>query len=128
WRNFTAEIHRVDTAREEDAYPPSSSPSGSRIQGYTISLEGAASPHTGPGTHSQASGGYGQKRYPWGQQPPTRMIGYSQPTGATAARRHSLLQRDARKGGRLQGARKGLPLAGAVAPTAGVVVPWKGSC
>ncbi|RWV82140.1 hypothetical protein GW17_00056386 [Ensete ventricosum] len=60
-----------------------------------------------------------------GAKPPACTISYGQPT---AARRHSLLQRDARKGGRLQGARKGLSLAGAVALAAGVAVPWKGSC
>ncbi|RWW11820.1 hypothetical protein GW17_00024543 [Ensete ventricosum] len=38
WRSFTVEIHRVDTVKEKDAGPPSSSPSGSGIQGYTISL------------------------------------------------------------------------------------------
>ncbi|RRT31624.1 hypothetical protein B296_00045169, partial [Ensete ventricosum] len=46
WRSFAVEIHRVDTARE-DAGPPSSSQSGSGIQGYTISLAGAATPTGG---------------------------------------------------------------------------------
>ncbi|RWW25290.1 hypothetical protein GW17_00010377 [Ensete ventricosum] len=39
------------------------------------------------------------------------MDGYDQPIGATAARGHSRLQHGARKGGRLQGARKWLSLA-----------------
>ncbi|RRT40772.1 hypothetical protein B296_00031780 [Ensete ventricosum] len=44
-----------------------------------------------------------------GQQSPAGTTGCSQPIGAATARRHSLLQHGARKGGWLQGACKELP-------------------
>ncbi|RRT58449.1 hypothetical protein B296_00018141 [Ensete ventricosum] len=43
------------------------------------------------------------------EAPPGGSVDCGQPIGATVARKHSRLQRGACKGGRLQGARKGLP-------------------
>ncbi|RZS17744.1 hypothetical protein BHM03_00049926 [Ensete ventricosum] len=51
---------------------------------------------------------------------PTGTVGCGQPVGAVATRGHSRLQHGARKGGRLQGARKGLsPAASPVASRGG---------
>ncbi|RWW40999.1 hypothetical protein BHE74_00053555 [Ensete ventricosum] len=69
---------------------------------------------------------YGQKRRPRGWQSPACTAGCGQPAGATVARKHSRLQRDARKGSRLQDARKGLPPAGAAASGQGQPSPEQG--
>ncbi|RWW59722.1 hypothetical protein BHE74_00033327 [Ensete ventricosum] len=55
-----------------------------------------------------------------GSSPQGRPALRSQPAGAAAARRHTCLQHDTCKGGRLQGARKGLPSAGATTLATGV--------
>ncbi|RZR98284.1 hypothetical protein BHM03_00027602 [Ensete ventricosum] len=98
---------------------------------------GAANPHAGPPTHGQAAtktphkgvAGCGQGQHVReasgarkGRQSP---VGAA-PTGRSVAHGHSRLQRGARKGGRLQDARKGLLPAGVAASVAGVAAPWQG--
>ncbi|RWW59339.1 hypothetical protein BHE74_00033731 [Ensete ventricosum] len=91
-------------------------------------------------TTTRRGGAYGQKRRPRGQQPPASTTNCGQPAGAAATRGHIRLQRDARKGGRLQGAHKGLPPTrgcrpqpalppvAVTSPVAGVVAPLQGGC
>ncbi|RWW19814.1 hypothetical protein GW17_00016104 [Ensete ventricosum] len=73
-------------------------------------------PHVGPATHGQAAAkapckGAGRLWPGPAHKEGRRRSQGQQPAGAATARWHTRLQRDARKGGRLQGARKGLSLA-----------------
>ncbi|RRT54242.1 hypothetical protein B296_00015289, partial [Ensete ventricosum] len=93
-------IQHVDTAREEDACPPSSSPSGSEIQGYTISLGGD-----------------------WLRPGPARKGGQRRSQGVVAARGHGRL-----RPAQLQGARKGLPPASSLVANRGSDSSRRGGC
>ncbi|RWV81035.1 hypothetical protein GW17_00057586 [Ensete ventricosum] len=141
--------------------PLSTSPSGSRIQGYTISLgseeEGwptTASLHARPADHDQAvakapgkgvvvcaqgqpareAGAIRRGSCPQGRPVPLAVValagttGCDQLAGATAAHGHNRLQRGTRKGGRLQGARKGLPPTASTAASRGGGVSRRGGC
>ncbi|RWV88652.1 hypothetical protein GW17_00049240 [Ensete ventricosum] len=92
----------------------------------------------GPATHDQVSAkapykgavgcSQGQpEREASGARKGRRLWAEASPVGRSVARVHNRLQRSARKGCRLHGARKGLPPVGAATPAAGVATPWQGS-
>ncbi|RWW02922.1 hypothetical protein BHE74_00029200 [Ensete ventricosum] len=94
-----------------------------------------ASPHAGPVAHGKATakapckGATGCSQGQPIREASGARKGRQLPIGVALAGKsatcgHSRLQRSACKGGRLQDARKGLPLAGVAASAVGVAAPW----
>ncbi|RZS13865.1 hypothetical protein BHM03_00045490 [Ensete ventricosum] len=85
---------------------------GSEEEGWPAT----ASPHAGSATHGQvvakALQGGNRLRPGLARKGGRRRSRGQHPAGATAAHGHTCLHHDAHKGGRLQGAREGLPQAG----------------